>query len=276
MGSYTPSVIETFSILLAIILMRYFVVSAAFYFATTLVFKKRWQKRRLHHEIISRKQIVTEIGWSMLSCLIFAGAGTLGRTLWAQGYTKVYLDVSTYGWIYFFASLPLLLFVHDTYFYFTHRLMHLPRLFRVIHKAHHESRHPSPFSSFSFHPIEAVIEALILPILVTVIPTHPAILLAFLTIMSIFGVVNHTGYEIYSQAFVSNRWLRHWLTTTHHEMHHSHYRTNYSLYFTFWDRWLNTEHPDYETTFFAFTERLKLPTSVGAVFHGTPSQSKSY
>ena len=41
-----------------------------------------------------------------------------------------------------------------------------------------------------------------------------------------------------------------WLTTTtHHDLHHSQAHWNYGLYFTWWDRWMGTEHPDYHAHF---------------------------
>jgi sterol desaturase/sphingolipid hydroxylase (fatty acid hydroxylase superfamily) len=29
-------------------------------------------------------------------------------------------------------------------------------------------------------------------------------------------------------------------------LHHSQFRFNYGLYFTFWDHWMKTESPDFE------------------------------
>ncbi|MDB5704262.1 MAG: sterol desaturase, partial [Sphingomonas bacterium] len=41
-----------------------------------------------------------------------------------------------------------------------------------------------------------------------------------------------------------------WLTTTtHHDLHHSEGRHNFGLYFTWWDRWMGTEHPKYHARF---------------------------
>lgn len=269
--------LRTFFILLTIIVVRYFLFSAGIYYFTAVLFKGRWRARRLHDKPPSSRQIKREIFWSLLSCGIFAGVGTGGWWCWAHGYSQVYLKISDYGVPYLVLSLPLLLLLQDAYFYFVHRLMHHPLFFKRVHLAHHESTHPSPFASFSFHPFEAGLEALILPLLVVCVPTHPAVILAFLTTMSWFGVVNHTGYEFYPRAFGENTWLKQWLTTTHHEMHHTHYRWNYGLYFTFWDKWLGTEHPEYEARFAEVKAKLQsapkadetsgLPSLVGSVLH---------
>ena len=34
-------------------------------------------------------------------------------------------------------------------------------------------------------------------------------------------------------------------TVRHHDMHHRHPRSHFSLYMTHWDRWCGTEHPRY-------------------------------
>ncbi len=50
------------------------------------------------------------------------------------------------------------------------------------------------------------------------------------------------------------RFLNDWLTTTtHHDLHHADRRWNFGLYFTFWDRLMGTEHPDYHARFAAAT-----------------------
>lgn len=280
MATPSFSASTTLFLLFSIIVARYFLFSAGLYCLTAVWFKDRWKSRRLHEQPIAPKQIRREIYWSLLSCAIFAGAGTLGWMAWNHGYSRVYLHVADYGRFYFVASFPLLLLLQDAYFYFAHRLMHHPRVFKRVHLAHHEAKHPSPFASFAFHPLEALLEALILPLLILVVPTHPLVLLAFLTTMSFFGVINHTGYEFYPRAFGKNAWLKQWLTTTHHEMHHTHFRWNYGLYFTFWDRWLGTEHPDYSARFNAVKDQLparrvpQLPTLIGPVLHRTHSEPK--
>ncbi|MEO0917088.1 MAG: DUF2147 domain-containing protein, partial [Pseudomonadota bacterium] len=38
-------------------------------------------------------------------------------------------------------------------------------------------------------------------------------------------------------------------TVTHHDLHHAHAGYNLGLYFTWWDRWMGTEHPNYHDEF---------------------------
>ena len=66
-------------------------------------------------------------------------------------------------------------------------------------------------------------------------------LLVVLTIMTIMGVTNHMGWEIFPRAIVSGR-LGDWLiTASHHQRHHEKYLCNFGLYFRFWDRLCGTD-----------------------------------
>ena len=59
-----------------------------------------------------------------------AYAADIYRTTAPDG-TVIYSDIDAYGWFWYLASVPVYLFLHDTYFYWTHRMMHHPRVFPV-------------------------------------------------------------------------------------------------------------------------------------------------
>jgi len=49
-----------------------------------------------------------------------------------------------------------LVFWSDFHFYWMHRALHeVPYLYKHVHKVHHESYNPEPFSGLSFHPLES-------------------------------------------------------------------------------------------------------------------------
>ena len=108
----------------------------------------------------------------MVSSLIYAFPGAVVIEAWKNGGTALYSDLSAYGYWYVPVSVFLYLFLHDTFFYWTHRLMHHPRLFATMHKTHHMSNNPTPWAAFSFHPWESILTAFFLPLLVFVIPLH--------------------------------------------------------------------------------------------------------
>ena len=133
------------------------------------------------------------------------------------------------------------LFLHDTWFYWTHRWMHFPRVFAAAHAVHHASRPPTAWAAMSFHPIEAVTGAVVIPALVLVIPIHVAALGVVLGIMTLMGITNHMGWEIFPRRFIHSRagdWL---ITASHHHRHHEQYQCNFGLYFRFWDHLCGTD-----------------------------------
>jgi len=187
-------------------------------------------------------QIRTEIAWSLASAAIYGiPAGILAWGWQAHGWTRIYADVSAYPLWWLPVSVLVYLLVHDAYFYWTHRLMHRPRLFRIAHAVHHASKPPTAWAAMSFHPAEALSGAIIVPLLVLLVPIHAGALLVVLGVMTLMGVTNHMGWEIFPRRVVEGRAGRWLITATHHQRHHSHYRCNYGLYFRFWDRLCGTD-----------------------------------
>jgi hypothetical protein len=65
----------------------------------------------------------------------------------------------------------------------------------------------------------------------------------------------HTGYEFHAK-WLMDSWLGKFLNTpTNHIQHHDSFKGNFGLYFNYWDRWMGTNHPDYEKRFREVTSR---------------------
>lgn len=236
----------------------YFAVTWSLYIAFSgLAYWLLWVRgrRSLAHFKIEphwprRGQVRSEIAWSLASMLIFTAIATLVYVAWQHDLTPLlYTDVGEHGWGYFWLSVLLMVLLHDAWFYWTHRLLHLPWLFRHVHARHHRSRPPTPWSTHSFHPLEAVVQISILPVIVFVMPAHPAAILVFIVVLKIYNTIGHMGYELFPRAF-GRHWLFHWSNAaTHHDMHHSHVTGHFGLYFNFWDRVMGTNLPDYAAVF---------------------------
>lgn len=228
---------------------RYFVAAGLFYLLFYRWHPERWQQRKLNKRSWPAQQFRREIRWSCITALIFAITGTLTVILWQQGHTRVYTDVHAFPLWWLPVSLLIALVVHETYYYWLHRWMHQPAIFRIVHKVHHDSNITSPWTAFSFHPLEGVLQALFLPVVLLLMPMHVAVLVIQLTIMTVTSVINHLDIEIYPRNF-HRHFLGRWLIgATHHSLHHKQFRYNFGLYFTFWDKWKQTESPLYEKLF---------------------------
>jgi lathosterol oxidase len=205
-----------------------------------------WGKDRFHHRRIQQhprraSQPKREFLCSTLSVLIFTALLTFIVWLTSLGYTRVYFDVDSLGWGYWCLSVGAMALVHDTYYYWAHRWMHHPRVFRHVHKLHHQFGDPTPYASYAFHPWEALVEvAWFLP-LALVLPLHPGAVALYIVILTVLNVVSHMGYEFYPVSVA-----RYFITSTHHNLHHSRASGHFMLYFNLWDRLMGTNHPDYE------------------------------
>ena len=212
------------------------------YLATSGLFAG-WTARRFPGRLAGqRPQIRREIGWSLVSAVIYGvPAGIVAWGWQARGWTQIYADAALYPLWWMPASVLAFLLIHDAWFYWTHRLMHQPRWFRTIHAVHHDSRPPTAWAAMSFHPWEALSGALVIPLLVLAIPIHVAMLGLVLAVMTLMGVTNHMGWEMFPRRVVHGRAGRWLITASHHQLHHHKYRCNYGLYFRHWDRWCGTD-----------------------------------
>jgi lathosterol oxidase len=221
-----------------IILARYFLVAGGFW----------WLLYARSGEL--GEGIRRDIRLSVLSAGVFALATASVMTLRGLGLTRLYSLPQEYGWWYLGFSYLAVLLLQDAFFYATHRLFHHRALYRWFHQGHHRSRRPTPWTSFAFDPLEAVVQALFLVVVVVLLPLHLGTLLAVLSTMTVWAMVNHLGLDHLPLRF-PHHWLGRWVIgPAHHSVHHRLQHVHYGLYFTFWDRLCGTEHAGY-------TERIR-------------------
>ena len=234
------------AVFFTVVIGRYLLIAGAFHAVFYIWKPEKFRQRKINAKAYKPGQFRREVKWSMITAALFALAGSAMLLLWQKGYTKVYLDAGDYPWWWLPLSLGIAMLLHETYYYWLHRWMHHPKVFHIVHKVHHDSNVTSPWTAFSFHPLEGLLQAIFLPLLLLVMPMHLYVLLLQLTIMTFSSVINHLDIELYPQRF-HRHFLGRWLIgATHHSLHHKQFRYNYGLYFTFWDKWKRTESPLYE------------------------------
>jgi lathosterol oxidase len=239
---------EVFQILLTIFsitAIRYFVIAGLAFFLFYKVLINFYGKAKIQAKSANTKDFKREILQSMQTTAVFAVIAYLILYTPLRAHTRLYSNLADFPLWYLPVSLVLSLVVHDTYFYWMHRLLHHKKLFKLTHLVHHQSTNPSPWASYSFHFLEAWTEGLVLLVIVIVMPIHPVMLVWFTITGFIINVYGHLGFEI------APKWLRGSFlfeiinTSVHHNLHHSKFKGNYGLYFRLWDRLMKTEHPDY-------------------------------
>jgi ferredoxin len=154
--------------------------------------------------------------------------------------------------------------------------MHLPRFYKFFHKVHHESTDPSPLTAYAFHPSEAVVEQLMHVVLPFMLPLNFGVILAWQMFSQLNNVLHHLGYEVYPKGWVKFPLLKYKAASTHHNMHHQLFNGNYSLYFTWWDKWMGTEFKDYETRHEQIFERKNSKKSTQAFHSLTVSERELF
>jgi len=125
---------------------------------------------------------------------------------------------------------PVLFVWGDFHFYSQHRLFHeITWLYQNIHKIHHESFNPTPWSGLSFHPLETVVYMSSV-LIVLIIPMKLWMLKAMFLALLISPSIDHTGHGIEGSPLA---WR--------HYIHHSKFNYNYSGT-KVWDVLFGTEY----------------------------------
>lgn len=234
---------------------RYFLVAGFAFLVFWVWGRERFKKRLIFGKFAPASKMLRDIVWSTSTVLVFSMCGVAVYFGGKAGILRRYDDVATFGWGWFALSVLVLIVLQDTYFYWTHRAMHHPLLYRWFHRTHHVSTTTSPWTAYAFSPFEALVHAAFVPLVWLVLPLHQIAVFLFLGFMMARNVLGHLSMELFPSGFTKSRWLGWSTTTTHHALHHQHFRSNYGLYFTFWDRLMGTTNERYDETFEAVAKR---------------------
>ncbi len=180
--------------------------------------------------------------WSAFEVLMFWGM--------ANGYAPVLSPSEHPVW---FAVLIILTPVWISFhFYWIHRFLHWPPLYKIAHSLHHRNTNVGPWSGLSMHPIEHLLffSSVLIHWLVA---AHPVHILFHLMHQSLTAATSHTGYE---NLLVKDK-RRLALGTFHHQMHHRYFECNYGNLEVPWDKWFGSFHDGTEEAHLAMAERRK-------------------
>ncbi|MBU1376297.1 MAG: sterol desaturase family protein [Alphaproteobacteria bacterium] len=234
---------------LVVDLRRYIIFAVAVFAILWVVLSAPLRRRKLREDSPPPRQMGLEFLMSLRSIAIFSTIGVSMSLLSRLGAYPLSDQAHTWGPVWFGASLALMILGHDAYYYWVHRVMHQPRFFRTFHRRHHKSHNPSPFTAYSFDIREAFMMASFVLLWPLIVPTPWGVVGLFMLHQIFRNTMLHSGYEL-MPARADGRPMLDWLTTTtHHDLHHAQAGYNYGLYFTWWDRWMKTEHPEYQARY---------------------------
>jgi sterol desaturase/sphingolipid hydroxylase (fatty acid hydroxylase superfamily) len=179
-------------------------------------------------------------------CVLLNAVVTLaGWALWRRGIIVVRRDAGARAWL----DALVLLVAMDALMYLLHRAAHHPLLYPLVHRAHHERRHPRPLDLFVLHPAEVAGFGALWLVVLCVYPGSWRGIVSFLTLNAVFGTVGHLGVEPLPRAWAHVPILKHLGTSTFHAEHHMDGRFNFGFYTDVWDRILRTLDPRYASMF---------------------------
>lgn len=228
--------------------MRYLLSASIAFLLFYVIFRKQPFFKKIQPRFPQLKDYRRDIGYSVVTVAIFSVIGLITFIPLAP-YTQLYTELTDQPIWYWMATVVPLFFLHDFYFYWTHRLMHHRKLFRHLHRVHHLSTNPSPWTAYAFHPLESVLEGLIIPIMAFTVPTHRVVIVFFMIFQIIFNVYAHLGYELFPAGFHKTRMGRYLNTSVAHNQHHHHFTGNFGLYTLIWDRLFGTLRTDYDHSY---------------------------
>ncbi len=242
-------------------LTRYAVFAVGVWFTLWVLFSGLIRARKIRETTPPRRQLVSEFLFSLRSMLLFATFG-VGIDLASRAHLYPLADRGTrWGVWWLVASVLIGIVAHDAYVYWVHRWMHRPRWFRRTHRRHHLSNNPSPFTAYSFDINEALLMIGFAIVFPAVFPMHWAAMNLIMMHQIVRNTLLHSGYELTPARADDRPWFGWLTTTTHHDLHHAQAGYNFAPWFTWWDRWMGTEHPDYLARYAAAAWRpLKGPT----------------
>ena len=139
--------------------------------------------------------------------------------------------------IWFVLAILLLPIWSAFHFYWVHRLLHVPFLYKHVHSLHHRNVNIGPWSGLSMHPVEHFLYLSSLAIH-WVVASHPVHLFFHVIYQGPGAAMTHTGYE--DLLIKDKRRLA--LGTFYHQLHHRYYECNYGNQEMPWDRWFGTFH----------------------------------
>ncbi len=226
----------------------YFAVVGAIYAVVWWWGRERFRLARIPApQRVNFAQIRREMGHTLVTLL--AGGFSAGAVIGLDAAGRARLDHGSVAPLVVLGWIVAGLAFNDLWFYSWHRLLHHPSLFRHVHAVHHRSIDVNPFTSYSFHAVEAVLlGSWIVPAVVWL----PVPMMA-LGVLQVIGLLNnvmaHLGYEFLPRWILRVPLLRWTNTATFHSLHHTRSRGNFGLHSRLWDRLFGTEIPDYEDVF---------------------------
>lgn len=130
------------------------------------------------------------------------------------------------------------LVLEDFYFYWIHRLLHHPALYKHIHKMHHDHSAPFGMAAEYAHPIETIFLGIGTFLGPLFFGTHVFQLHVWLLVRLFQTIEAHVGYDL---PWSPRQFLPFYGGAEYHDFHHETFTGNYASSFIIWDYVFGTD-----------------------------------
>ncbi len=183
-----------------------------------------------------RSQVYDNMFWSLASGVAFWTAYE-AVYYWAAANSFVPTVTFIQNPVWFVAWFLLIPIWSSLYFYWIHRALHWPPLYRLAHSVHHRNINVGPWSGISMHPVEHIIYFSSI-LIHAVVASHPVHVMFHLYIQALDPAFSHSGFD----GLVLKDKKRMELGDFFHQLHHRFFDCNYGTSEMPWDRWFNSFH----------------------------------
>ena len=206
---------------------------------------------KTHKKYTFKNKLYDNIFWTLASGVtIWTSYEVLMMWAMANGYAPVLTWAEHPIWfVALFFVIPLW---ESFYFYWIHRFLHVPSVYKDVHSLHHRNTNIGPWSGMSMHPVEHILflGGVLIHFIVAASPVH---IIYHLQYYALAAATTHSGF---SGLFIKDKKIIA-LGTYHHQLHHRYFECNYGSLELPFDKWFGTFHKGTVASHEAFILRRK-------------------
>lgn len=201
-----------------------------YFSCASLAFFFVYDKTNFNHPLYLKNQMSMEIKLATEAIPVMVALTVPWFLAELHGYGFLYYDIneSTGGWKSILFQLPASIMFTDAGIYFIHRWLHWPRVYKLLHKAHHKWIVCTPFASHAFNPVDGYCQSLPYHWYPFLFPLHKVIYLFMFTFVNFWTVMIHDGQYMSNNPIING--------AACHTVHHLYFNYDYGQFTTLWDR----------------------------------------
>lgn len=203
---------------------------------TSFKFNGKWPAKEPNSDFLFGSQNLDNMIWTFASAVpVWTAFEALTLWAFANGVIPT-VDFAEHP-VYCVALMLAIPLIRELHFYAVHRLIHVPLLYRTVHKLHHNNVNPGPWSGLAMHPVEHLLYFSVI-FVHWVVPSNPIHAIFTITHTGLAPAPGHAGFDkvvLSDGAAIDTHCYDHYL-------HHKYFECNYADGAVPLDKWFGTFH----------------------------------